>query len=251
MLLVDCDPQFNATQYLVRDDVYLKHINDASKGTIKDIFIPKTTAQVSTVRGVAKSQNKSKLPIEKCTLRIFSHSLGGVLDILPSTLNLVEVQNAPRQTENKLKAWLREKAVDYDYVIIDCPPTISIFTEAAILASDKYVVPIKPDALSVVGLPLLERYIEDFSADLGIKMEQIGMVFTMVRGPVPKAMKELMDELRLNRKGMVFQEYLSQATSVAESASAQVPLVRYKKASQRTKLQIVDITKEFLKRTGG
>jgi cellulose biosynthesis protein BcsQ len=46
-------------------------------------------------------------------------------------------------------------------------PTISIFTQAAILASDTYLVPIKPDPLSVLGLPLLERWLEDCTDDSG------------------------------------------------------------------------------------
>jgi chromosome partitioning protein len=186
VLIVDGDPQFNATQSLMDDKKYLAHINDLKKGTIQDVFAPKKAGPVNTVAGSSRQQNKSKMNLADCTFTVFDGGDGrGRLDLLPSTLSLIEIENSPRQTEAKLKSFLKEKASHYDYVIIDCPPTISIFTQAAILASDKYLVPIRPDPLSIVGLPLLERYIEEFTVDAGMKIEQVGLVFTMVRGPLP------------------------------------------------------------------
>lgn len=258
VLLVDVDPQFNATQYVVNDDDYISHINDPSKGTVKDIFTPRTAGAIDTIRGLSRARDRSKMSLEECTIPIYSRqkpgnarSGSGSLDLLPSFLNLVEVQTARRQTEAKLKAWLDEKATSYDFVIIDCPPTISIFTEAAILASHKYVVPIRPDALSVVGLPLLERYISDFTVDLGNKIEQIGIIFTQVRKPTPKAMQGVMDELREARKKAVFKQISTVATSVAESVEHRQPVIYFKKASAKTKEQFLDITAEFLSRAGG
>ena len=137
VLLVDGDPQFNATQCLVADDEYLKHINDTKKGTIRDIFLPRRPGQVSTTTGSAKSVSKAKMNLADCTIEIYVGGRGrvGRLDLLPSTLSLVEAENSPRQTEARLKAYLKEKAAHYDCVIIDCPPTISFFTQAAILES--------------------------------------------------------------------------------------------------------------------
>jgi chromosome partitioning protein len=158
VLIVDGDPQFNATQYLLDDDDYLAHISDRKKGTLLDIFVPRRPGAVNTVSGTAKGSNKAKMPLAACTLAVFDGGDGrGKLDLYPSTLALMDIETSKRGTENKLKAYLREKAQAYDYVIIDCPPTISIFTQAAILASDSYLVPIKPDPLSVIGLPLLEQ----------------------------------------------------------------------------------------------
>jgi chromosome partitioning protein len=208
ILLVDGDPQFNATQYLLSPKVYLDHINDPKKGTIEDIFLPRRPGAVSTHSGTAKTFNKTKMGLADCTIKIFDGGRGGKLDLLPSALSLVEVQNSPRQTEARLRAYLQEKATHYDAVIIDCPPTISIFTLAAMLASDKYIVPIRPDSLSVIGLPLLERYIEDFMTDAGQKIEQVGMVFTLVRGPTPHAMRNVMEDLRKQRKSAVFTDHL-------------------------------------------
>jgi chromosome partitioning protein len=252
VLLVDGDPQFNATQYLVDDDVYLKHVQDPNKGTLKDIFVPKKAGPINTTSGTAKASNKKKLALSQFIITVFNWKDWGRLDIIPSSLSLMEIETSQRQTETRLRTFLREKAVDYDYVIIDCPPTISIFTQAAVLASDKYVVPLKPDPLSVIGLPLLERWLSDFTEDVGIDIEAIGLVFTLVRGPLPTRMREVMDEIRDDRGESVFDSFLSQSTYVAQSVEVHEPLILYAKSKNgKVGREMKAITKEFLDRTGG
>jgi len=162
----------------------------------------------------------------------------------------MEIEESKRLTEVRLKHFLKDKAGAYDYVLIDCPPTISIFTQAAVLASDKYLVPIKPDPLSVLGLPTLERALEEYAEDAGKGIEQVGLVFTLVRGPTPKRMKELMQELRDKRKAAVFSAHMSQSTDVAKSVEAHQPVFLYS-PNVRASSQVISITKEFLERTSG
>ena len=244
VLIVDADPQFNATQYLLEIDEYLAHVEDPKKGTLKDIFVPKTPGPVHTVTGTARTVNKSKMPLAACSCRVFNGNQGGRLDLIPSTLNLMEIETSKRGTESKLRAYLKEKATGYDYVIIDCPPTISIFTQAVLLASDKYLVPIKPDPLSVVGLPLLERWLQEYTEDHGLEIEAVGLVFTMVRGPTPMAMMAVMRELREQRENQVFESQLSEATAVAESVAAHKPIFLYRK-NHKTAREIRTITQDF------
>jgi chromosome partitioning protein len=185
-----------------------------------------------------------------CIIEIFKggYRKDGRLDIIPNHLSIIEV-NTPLQSENRLKIYLNERASHYDYVIIDCPPTISFFTTAAILASHKYEVPIKPDPLSVIGLPLLEKHIENLTYDAGMELEQVGLVFTMVTGQVPQAMKDVMARLRQQRKGAVFKDTMSHATGVAKSVVAHQPVFLYRESSAKSKMQVIDITKEFVQRT--
>jgi chromosome partitioning protein len=248
VLIVDGDPQFNATQCLLEDSEYLDHIK--TKGTLKDIFIPRRAGAVSTTVGLAKPITKTKMGLSECTVEIYAAAFGkGRLDLLPNHLSIIEAEMAPRGAEKRLKSFLKERASRYDYVIIDCPPTISFFTQAAMLASDKYLVPIKPDWLSAVGLPLLERYIDDFTDDNGMTLEQVGLVFTMVTGPTPQAMKAVMDQFRKERKSAVFTDYMSQSTNVQKSVSERQPVFLYKNAAAKLKMQVIRITSEFVKRT--
>jgi chromosome partitioning protein len=128
--------QFNATQYLLGADNYLKHLED-KKGTLHDIFLPKRPGSVRTVPGTAKKINKAKMALADCICEIVNVSNRGKLDLIPSTLELWEIDMSRRGTETRLRSFLEEKATGYDYVIVDCPPTISIFMQAAILASHK------------------------------------------------------------------------------------------------------------------
>lgn len=249
VLIVDGDPQFNASQYLLSTKAYIQHLGDPKKGTLKEIFMPKKPGSVNTVTGAAKPTDKSKMSLGACTCSIFDGGPGrGKLDLIPSTLSLIEIETSKRGTESKLKNYLNEKATAYDYVIIDCPPTISIFTQAAILASHKYLVPIKPDPLSIVGLPLLERWLEEYSDDAGIAIKKVGLVFTLVRGPLPGAMRDAMDDLRKNRKSEVFNHFLSQATDVAKSVDRHEPVFLYNSNCKAAR-QIREITSEFVART--
>jgi chromosome partitioning protein len=188
------------------------------------------------------------MPLSACSITIFDGGAGrGRLDLIPSTLALMEIETSKRGTEAKLKTYLKEKAPGYDYVLIDCPPTISIFSQAAILASDKYLVPIKPDPLSVVGLPLLEHWLEEFTEDAGMTIESVGLVFSMVRGNVPRRMAEVMEDLRNERGNEVFTSLLSESIDVSTSVEEHLPVFKYKPNS-KTAAQIENITKEFLSR---
>jgi chromosome partitioning protein len=104
VLMIDADPQFNATQYLLEDDRYLNHIDDNTKGTIRDIFIPKRLGSIRTTSGISSAINKSKISLEACSCRIFGGRVGtGLLDLVPSTLALIEIEFLQRGSEIKFK----------------------------------------------------------------------------------------------------------------------------------------------------
>jgi chromosome partitioning protein len=249
VLIVDADPQFNASSYLMTDDQYLKHTQNQSKHTILDIFMPKRHDSISTVKGKKKASKKGIPTLDSCAFRVFD-SDEGHLDVVPSTLALMEIEMSQRGTENRLRNFLRDKKDAYDYVLIDCPPTISIFSQAALLASDKYIVPMKPDPLSSTGLPLLERWLDETTEAAGIEVEQIGIVFSLVRSPLPNTMFKVMRELRESRGESVFEEHLTQSTEVATSVEKHKPIFRYKPDSPRA-AEVLAITQEFLERVEG
>jgi cellulose biosynthesis protein BcsQ len=95
---------------------------------------------------------------------------------------------------------------------------------------------------------LLETWLEDYTEDHGIDVEQVGLVFTMVRGNTPRAMKEVMRDLRANRTDKVFTAHLSESTDVAESVDFHQPVFRYK-PNAKTAGEILAITQEFIART--
>lgn len=76
---------------------------------------------------------------------------------------------------------LRDK---YDYVIIDCPPTLTIYTDSALMASDYYLIPNRIDRYSIVGIDSLQKAVNNLIREERIPLKCIGLVYTMVTDSV-------------------------------------------------------------------
>jgi chromosome partitioning protein len=239
VLLVDIDPQFNATQWIVPAEEYLAWVKD--KKTVLDVFQPNGEAPL-----VAGTAAKKKSPVTLANT-IIGVAQGAVnLDIVPSRLDLMRLDAAPRGTENRLRVFLEPARKHYDYILIDCPPTTSLFSYSAYLASDAYLVPVKPDPLSVLGLPLLERAMDDYEDRSGQKLERLGLVFTQVRQT--EAMRNTMALVRASYPEDVFEYELQQTTGVAEAVEVNQSLQVYSKTKTKLKESLAGIASEFIDR---
>ena len=244
VLLVDIDPQFNATQWLVNTSEYLTWVK--TKHTILSVFQPPGQASIHT--GAAGAGHAAPVkPTAKSTI-ISIKKNGAKLDLLPSILDLMKLDAAPRGTENRLRVFLEKVRSDYDYILIDCPPTASLFSYSAFLASDAYLVPVKPDPLSVLGLPLLERAMQDYEERSGQELPRLGLVFTQVRQT--EAMKTTMAQVRVDYPGEVFRDMIIQTTGVAEAVEANTPLQYFNKGGKIAEVKdaLSGICAEFVTR---
>lgn len=175
VLMLDVDPQFNATQCLMSPVDYVAH-RAAGRDTMLDLFDRKRV-KASTVRGSAEVQPKTLQEIEVVEAR-------ENLFLLPGSLDLYRLEMAPGEgRENRLKAYLTaiQDVVEYDYVIIDTPPTPSVWMTSALIASDYYLIPVRPDPLSLTGLDLLKSIVEDRKENYGLTVRCAGVVLTMTR----------------------------------------------------------------------
>lgn len=239
VLLVDIDPQFNATQWVVDADIYLSWLRQ--KHTVLSIFKPPSASQHGAV--------PPPKPTDKTTI-ISVKKNGTTLHILPSALELMSLDAAPRGTENRLRVFLDKVRVNFDYILIDCPPTAGLFSYSAYLASDAYLVPVKPDPLSVLGLPLLKRAMQDYEERSGQELALLGLVFTQVRQT--EAMQATMQQVRREYAGEVFTHSIDQTTGVAEAVETNMPLQYFPKAGKLNdvKAALTGICAEFIKRAG-
>ena len=174
VLLIDVDPQFNATQCLLKGGDYVKYIQDGGT-TIIDIFNYKKSASVSVVEGTTEKE-----PVPYANIKPFTTSRG--FDLIPSQLDLFRFEMAPGQgTENRLKNYLNhiKENGEYDICIIDCPPTPSVWMTSALIASDFYLIPSKPDPISMTGLDLLEGIIKERKENYGCACKCAGLVLTI------------------------------------------------------------------------
>jgi chromosome partitioning protein len=242
VLVVDIDPQFNATQWIVPTSVYLDWLKDGNK-TVFDIFLP---AGDDPAR-LSGSRAQKKVAPTTLTNTVIQVKEGNVkLNIVPSILDLMQLDAARRGTENRLRNFLKPALKKYDYILIDCPPTASLFSYAAYLASDAYLVPVKPDPLSVLGLPLLEKAMQDYENLSGEPLRRLGLVFTQVRQV--DAMRRTMAQVRSEYTNEVFEASLPLTTGVAEAVELGESLQAFHKTKVLLKQTLADLADEFIER---
>jgi len=244
MLLVDMDPQFNATQYLVPTQEYIEeYLKGDKRKTVYDILRDEPTRVPDMVTGKERPGDEKRVSLENVVKNVYSGE--GKLDLIASTLQLMELENSRRGAEHRLNNFTAKVRERYDFIFLDCPPTMSFFTLSAYLASDGYIIPVKPDYLSSVGLPLLERALRDYEGTYGKKVKREGIIFVMVDIRT-NLMREIRETISSGSYGgTVFTNYMRQSISIAESVQANQPITNYAKAKDHAK-ELYAITEEFL-----
>lgn len=175
VLLLDVDPQFNCTQSLMNPKKYVKHLKE-NKDTIINVFERIKRPVANSVNGIGVQDSKALEDIELVKVR-------PNLYLLPGSLELYRMEMSPGEgREYKLLRYIEaiKEKYEIDITIIDTPPTPSIWMTSALLASDNYLIPVKPDPMSFTGIDLLESIIEDKRTNLDLKIKCLGLVLTMV-----------------------------------------------------------------------
>lgn len=181
ILVIDIDPQFNATQSLMghygRVEEYLKTLQPQTK-TIRKIFeLPNSLMD-----------DEKKVNPEQVITKISDNLdmiLGDINIIFDTNHESIRIKMLNKFiTENKLK----EK---YDFIFIDSPPTISLFTDTALIASDYYLTPIKIDHYSVLGANSLNSVIRNIRTHHDKTLEHVGYIYTNTDSSMTEKTKEI------------------------------------------------------------
>lgn len=171
VLLVDLDPQFNLSQYVMGTAGYEAH-RKAGKGTVLDIFEQATPEPVS-----GKSRAEAAVTPDAVIASIRDWDDEGCIDLIPSRLELAWTLKNPHDKAQLLRNFLDQVRSSYDLILVDCPPTESMLTTAAYLASDHVLIPVKPEFLSTIGLPLVLSSLDDFATTHQKTVDVLGIVF--------------------------------------------------------------------------
>lgn len=218
VLLVDLDPQGNASTGLgikragLRTSTYDVIFEDAS---------------------VAETVQKTKVP---------------GLDVLPSSIHLsgaeIELVTA-RRREYRLQESLRVP-MDYDYVIIDCPPSLSLLTLNALVASDSVVVPLQCEFYALEGLSHLVKTIERVKKNFNARLEIHGVVLTMFdrRNNLSEAVAQ---DVRKYFGDKVYKSIIPRNVRLSEAPSYGLPAIIYDMHCPGAKAYI-SLAKEILRR---
>jgi chromosome partitioning protein len=202
VLILDMDAQASLTFSFVTPDYWDNKLKDTK--TIKNWFD-------------CISQGNPTMPLSDLIVKpkivnsfLKSNNITGNIDLISSHLGLINVDlelatllggASPTQTQQKylkVHGKLREELkslsdkINYDIILIDCPPNFNIVTKNALIASDKILIPAKPDYLSTLGIDYLKKSVESLISDFNwyaskdevheeISPEFLGIVFTMIQ----------------------------------------------------------------------
>lgn len=145
VLLVDCDPQSNASIWLMGIHRWM---DLTPQLTLSALFADKAQFVFDLIqKSVVEGDRKDKL-------------LPG-LDLIPSTYDLMDVEGSPADYHKRFYNGIAPCFDKYDYIIFDCPPNLYSTAQAAVFASTELYVPCNPDELSREGLSLLQRKLSE------------------------------------------------------------------------------------------
>lgn len=245
VLLVDLDPQFNASQYLLGVRRYEAEIYRPSAPTVWHVFEQFTRSPGSS--------NNTGLTIESAIRRVVTYQSGSRIDLVPSQLELSDTLRNPAQKEYLLDRFISEVENMYDLVLFDCPPTESLFTTSAYLSSDYLLVPVKPDFLSTIGLELLARSIADFHNQFPDNQIQLaGVVFNSTSGYSPEETlsKRSVHQVAQQYGWYVFDKEVGYSRSYSKGAREGTPIFRTRHTRRRIASEFHSFAHEFANRVG-
>lgn len=170
VLLIDLDPQSNASQSVMSPQTYVTYL-DKGGLTVADVL------EQFTPTGTASGSPKKLNPLKAIYNRV-TYKDGSLLHIVPSRLELSRTLRSPYGKETLLARFVAKVEEGYDMIIIDCSPTDSILTDAAYHCSRYILVPIRAEFLASIGFPLLNRSIKTFQMEHEDKVIEVcGLVF--------------------------------------------------------------------------
>jgi chromosome partitioning protein len=244
VLVIDLDPQFNASQYLLGPRKYQALIENGQR-TVWDIL-----EQGTATPSAGKSPILQPLDVI-CSVKQFD--TGGRIDLIPSELELAWSLRNPALKERKLANLVKKIEGQYDLVLVDCAPTESMLTTAAYLTCDHVLVPVVPEYLSSIGLPLLAKSISAFEEENeDNKVAVIGIVFNQTENYSPEEARAKLDVKAFAKKEniAIFTSEVKYSKSYAKGAREGMPIFWTSYARTSVAAQFHNFATEFASKVG-
>ena len=222
ILVIDLDPQGNATTGLGLSNT------ESSEQTIYSVL--NGNKKISEVVKKTKFEN---------------------LDLITSNVDLsgleVETAGDSRRAfmlKDELAAYLNDSRASYDYVLIDCPPSLSLLTIMALVSSNSLVVPLQTEFFALEGLTQLMKTIDRIKNNLNPELKIKGILLTMY-DKRNKLSSEVENDAREYFKEKVYRTVVPRNVRLSEAPSHGVPVLLYDKNCPGSK-SYFNFTEEFL-----
>jgi chromosome partitioning protein len=173
------------------------------------------------------------------------------LDLLPSHIDLVgaevEMINL-KNREEKMKEALREVKNDYDFVIIDCSPSLGLITINSLTAADSVIIPVQCEYFALEGLGKLLNTIKIIQSRLNTNLEIEGILLTMYDLRV-RLSNQVVDEVNSHFQQMVFSTIIPRNVRLSESPSFGIPAIAHDSESKGA-VSYLNLAREILVKNG-
>jgi chromosome partitioning protein len=173
------------------------------------------------------------------------------LDLIPSHIDLVgaeiELVNFPNR-ENVLKNLIAVLDDQYDFIIIDCLPSLGLITVNALVASNSVIVPVQCEFFALEGLGKLLNTIKIVQSRLNPELQIEGILMTMYDGRL-RLSNQVVSEVRKHFDEMVFSTIIHRNTRLSEAPSVGKPVILYDADSKGT-VNYLNLAKEILQKNG-
>ncbi len=247
VLTIDLDPQANMSQYFMGGAKYVDYL-ESGKLTVYEIF-----EQFSS----PKNGKGSATPINPDDLifHVSNWTDGSLIDLIPSRLELSWTLKNPTDKSQLLPQFLSKISNNYDLILIDCPPTDSMLTTAAYRASRYVVVPVRPEFLAAIGLPLLARSIDDFkNMHTNQDLDMAGIIFNgLERTNKSAEHKNSVKDVKLLAKKYnwkIFDQANHHSNSYPAGSRKSTPIFNTSYARGEIQSEFGALASEFLKKVG-
>src|SRR5687768_5393996 len=218
-LLVDADPQANSTTGVGFD------LQNVTRG-LYDCMVNNAAAQNVTLR--------TEIPN---------------LYLIPSHIDLVgaeiEMINYPNR-EGVLKKLLEPIRNDYDFIVIDCSPSLGLITVNALTAADSVIVPVQCEFFALEGLGKLLNTIKIVQSRLNTELVIEGILMTMYDGRL-RLCNQVVGEVRRHFEDLVFSTIIHRNSRLSEAPSVGKPVILYD-ANSKGSMNYLNLAKEILQK---
>ncbi|MBS1491407.1 MAG: ParA family protein [Bacteroidetes bacterium] len=194
VLLIDLDPQANLSQSLGVED---------ESNTIAQVFERKLEG----------------LPIKKITELLY---------LVPASLDLSAIEPGMYSNINSyflLKGQLDKVKLNYDFILVDCPPSLGIFTQNALIASTDVLITVQAQYLALKGLDTVNNLIATVKEKLNDRISVLGLLLTQTNHT--RISKDIAHSLRTTFKEKVFNTTIRQNVAIAEASASRKDIFSY------------------------
>ena len=228
VLMIDLDPQGNATMGSGVDKRKLQH-------SIYDVLLGESSLAQSRVTSV---WGEAAAKPDMATY----HVLGANRDLAGAEVELVNLEHR----EKRLKNAIAEVVSDYDIVLIDCPPSLSLLTLNGLCAAHGVIVPMQCEYFALEGLTDLVNTIKQVHANLNKDLKILGLLRVMF-DPRITLQQQVSDQLKAHFGDKVFNTLIPRNVRLAEAPSYGLPGVVFDPAAKGSQA-FIDFAKELVQR---